>query len=31
MVLTAVATVIDCFFQYSQATVIILETLLNVD
>lgn len=29
--LTAIATVGDCFFQYSQATVIILEILLNVD
>lgn len=29
--LTAIATVVDCFFQYSQATVIILETFLNVD
>lgn len=28
--LTAVATVVDCFFQYSQATVITLEILLNV-
>lgn len=30
-VLTAIATVLDCFFQYSQATVITLEIHLNVD
>lgn len=29
--LTAIATVVDFFFQYSQTTVIILEILLNVD
>lgn len=29
--LTAIARVLDCFFQYSQATVITLEILLNVD
>lgn len=29
--LTAIATVVDCCFQYSQATAIILEILLNAD